>query len=213
MRSTKVKTVIQAIPAIAMAAVLTACSSQAHASGLSSAAGGGSPTTTVSSKASVPSTTTSAAPTTTTHTTPAPVAPQAAPSAAPAVHPAAAVPQAPVVSNPCGISNGACVVLSARKAWIVRNGQVIYGAVPIMPGSPSYPTPTGTFHVLYQQVMHISTEFHNAPMPYSTFFYPGDAFHVGSLGVYSHGCIHMSSTGAKTFFRDLNTGDEVKILA
>jgi hypothetical protein len=145
-----------AIPAIAVAAVLTAFSAQAHASGLES--------------------------------------------------------RTPVVSNPCGITNGACVVLSARKAWIVRNGQVIYGPAPIMPGSPAYPTPTGTFHVLYQQVMHISMEFHNAPMPYSTFFYPGDAFHVGSLGVYSHGCIHMSSTGAKTLFRDLKTGDEVKIL-
>ncbi|HWE90116.1 MAG TPA: L,D-transpeptidase [Pseudonocardiaceae bacterium] len=195
--------VILAIPTIAAAVVLVACSSEAHASDRTSGAVTAASHTSAAGPTTTSPSATSSATTSATSTAPT--------SSATPTAPKPAAPQAPAASNPCGITNGACVTLSGRRAWIVRGGQVIYQA-PIMPGSRSYPTPTGTFHVLYQQVKHISKEFHDAPMPYSTFFYPGDAFHVGSLGVYSHGCIHMSWAGAETFFHDLHVGDEVKII-
>jgi lipoprotein-anchoring transpeptidase ErfK/SrfK len=81
-----------------------------------------------------------------------------------------------------------------------------------MPGRPSYPTPTGTFHVLSKAVNYRSREFNNAPMPYAVFFYPGDAFHVGSLRVYSHGCIHLSWSSAQAFYKNLSIGDEVQVV-
>src|SRR5215217_994490 len=100
---------------------------------------------------------------------------------------------------PCAITTGACVDLSAHKAWLLKDGEVIYGPVPALPGRKSNPTPVGNFHVLYKEKMHYSKQFNNAPMPNSVFFYPGDAFHTGSLSTYSHGCIHLSSAASLKF--------------
>lgn len=130
--------------------------------------------------------------------------------------PAAALPAAPpdhrAAGLPCTATAVACVDLATHRAWLLYGGYVIYGPVPAMPGSPAYPTPTGTFHVIDKVIDYHSTEFHNAPMPYSVFFYPGDAFHVGSTGVYSHGCVHLSWSAAQRFFNDLSIGDEVQIV-
>ena len=114
---------------------------------------------------------------------------------------------------PCTATAVACVDLTTQQAWLLYDGYVIYGPVAAMPGSPVYPTPTGTFHVLDKVIDYHSTEFNNAPMPYSVFFYPGDAFHVGSPQVFSHGCVHLSWSAAQTFFQDLSVGDEVQIVA
>ena len=57
-----------------------------------------------------------------------------------------------------------------------------------------------------------STAF-NAPMPDSVFFLPGFAFHIGSLSVFSHGCIHLSASAGSMFFNTLHIGDEVQILS
>ncbi|MFZ0121015.1 MAG: L,D-transpeptidase [Pseudonocardiaceae bacterium] len=37
-------------------------------------------------------------------------------------------------------------------------------------------------------------------MPYSVFFYPGDAFHADNVNKWSHGCIHLNWDDAKAFF-------------
>lgn len=113
---------------------------------------------------------------------------------------------------PCAITSGACVDLSAKKAWLLQGGQVIYGPVPITSGRSGYPTPVGMFHVLSKEKMHYSTEFDNAPMPNSVFFYPGDAFHTGSLSTPSHGCIHLSSSASLKFFTVLHVGDRVQVV-
>lgn len=89
---------------------------------------------------------------------------------------------------------------------------MIYGPVPIMPGKPGSPTPVGMFRVIGKEKMHYSTEFNNAPMPNSVFFYPGDAFHTGSLSVYSNGCVHLSSTASLKFFNTLQLGDPVQVV-
>jgi lipoprotein-anchoring transpeptidase ErfK/SrfK len=103
--------------------------------------------------------------------------------------------------------------LSAHKAWLLRDGKVIYGPVGALGGRKSNPTPIGTFHVIGKERMHLSTEFDNAPMPFSVFFYPGDAFHTGSLATPSHGCIHLSSGASQTFFNTLHLGDVVQVVS
>jgi lipoprotein-anchoring transpeptidase ErfK/SrfK len=123
---------------------------------------------------------------------------------APAAAPAAS-------ATPCGAAAKACVDIATRQAWLVNNGQVVYGPVNIMPGRPGFRTPVGTFHVLSKNAHYWSRAF-NAPMPDSVFFYPGDAFHIGSLSVMSHGCIHLSPSAAATFFGTLQIGDEVQVL-
>ena len=70
---------------------------------------------------------------------------------------------------------------------------------------------TATRWCRYRSSLVLPAEF-KAVMPDSVFFYPGDAFHIGSLGVMSHGCIHLSPSAAATFFNTLQVGDEVQIV-
>ncbi|MDL5155833.1 L,D-transpeptidase [Actinomycetospora termitidis] len=112
---------------------------------------------------------------------------------------------------PCSIDgDGACVSLSAKRAWLVQGGEVVASA-PITSGRPGERTPTGTFHVTWKDADHRSSEFDDAPMPWSVFFHGGIAFHTGSLSRQSAGCIHLSDAVAKRFFRTLSVGDTVVV--
>jgi hypothetical protein len=134
------------------------------------------------------------------------------PSPSPLPPPVVVVPPPPVRSaTPCAVTAKACVVLSDRQAWLTDGaGHITFGPVATRGGTTKYPTPTGTFHVMSKKRLHHSREF-NAPMPYSVFFYPGDAFHTGAIGAASHGCLHLTSSSAQRFFNDLQVGDEVEI--
>ena len=109
---------------------------------------------------------------------------------------------------PCGLTDGACVSLSRKRAWLVRDGHVVLSA-PVMTGRPGERTSPGTFHVTWKDADHRSSEFDDAPMPWSVFFDGGIAFHTGSLSRQSAGCVHLSDSAARTFFRTLHVGDTV----
>ena len=98
--------------------------------------------------------------------------------------------------------------LSTKRAWLVRDGRVVLSA-PITTGRPGERTPPGTFHVTWKDSDHRSSEFDDAPMPWSVFFNGGIAFHTGSLSRQSAGCVHLSDSAARTFFRTLAVGDTV----
>ncbi|WP_245561560.1 L,D-transpeptidase [Actinomycetospora chiangmaiensis] len=118
----------------------------------------------------------------------------------------------PSSGMPCSITgDGACVSLSAKRAWLVQDGQVVRSA-PITSGRPGERTPTGTFHVTWKDANHLSSEFNDAPMPWSVFFNGGIAFHTGSLSRQSAGCIHLSDAVARQFFRTLAVGDTVVVV-
>lgn len=205
----RMKKIVLGLSAAAAVVALAACSSGSGDPQVVAAANaGGLPNNTTAAN----TTTSTSDPTTSTTTTTAPPATTTTPKhATPAVAPAA--PQSAAAPGvPCSAAARACVSLSTHKAWLVQNGAVVFGPVSIMPGSRRYPTPAGTFHVLFKNANYRSKEFDNAPMPDAVFFYPGDAFHVGSLGVYSHGCIHLSWNSAGMFFKFLQVGDEVQIL-
>ena len=113
---------------------------------------------------------------------------------------------------PCSISgDGACVDLSAKRVWLVQGGEVVRSAS-MTSGRPGERTPTGTFHVTWKDADHRSSEFNDAPMPWSVFFNGGIAFHTGSLSRQSAGCIHLSDSVARTFFRTLSVGDTVVVV-
>lgn len=118
----------------------------------------------------------------------------------------------PPAGVPCGGGVDACIDLSANKSWLLSGGEVAYGPVPITHGRPGYLTPPGTFHVGWKDIDHLSSEFNNAPMPYSVFFNGGIAFHEGSLSDLSHGCIHLSNAAARTFYEGLAVGDVVQVV-
>lgn len=113
---------------------------------------------------------------------------------------------------PCGRSAKACMSLSRGLAWLTDGaGHVVYGPVAAHGGSRHAATPVGTFRVLSKNAHYHSREF-DAPMPYSVFFYPGDAFHADNPAVASNGCIHLTSSAAQRFYRTLRIGDPVQVV-
>nr|WP_285485892.1 L,D-transpeptidase [Amycolatopsis taiwanensis] len=201
------KKILAAVGGLATAVVLAACSSPATDNAAIQPAAAASSVEQTSSAA--PTTTTP--PVSTSSSTPPPATSTKSSSSTSKTTPKSK-PTTAAPGVPCSISSGACVSLSAKKAWLVQDGKVIYGPVPALGGRKGNATPTGMFRVLSKEKMHLSREFDNAPMPNSVFFYPGDAFHTGSLSTPSHGCIHLSSTASLKFFNTLQIGQAVQIL-
>ena len=113
--------------------------------------------------------------------------------------------------SPCAPTAKACVDLSSHQAWLTDGaGHVTYGPVAARGGSEEAKTPKGSFSVLSKDAHYFSREF-QAPMPYSVFFYPGDAFHADNPATASNGCIHLAAASAQRFFAALNPGDSVQI--
>ena len=100
--------------------------------------------------------------------------------------------------------------LEGREA-LVREGQVVVTAG-ALGGRKGYETPTGTFHVQYKDIDHVSSLFDSAPMPFSVFFNDGVAFHQGSLKSKSHGCVHLAKSTAQTSYDSLKVGDTVQVV-
>ncbi|MDQ3760198.1 MAG: L,D-transpeptidase [Actinomycetota bacterium] len=120
---------------------------------------------------------------------------------------AAAAPSGPS----CVASARACVDLSAQQAWLMHDGNIAYGPVPVATGKASFPTDVGTFRVFWKDRDHRSRLFDNAPMPYSVFYNGDEAFHQGSITVRSHGCVRLKQRAAQTFYNTLHVGDVVQV--
>jgi hypothetical protein len=138
--------------------------------------------------------------------------------AAPPPPPAPAAPDAPVAGTPCNALARACVDLDQQKAWLIQNGKVIRGPVPVASGGAGQATPTGdSFRVYRKDKDHKSQEYklpngQPAPMPWSVFFADGGiAFHSGDPNKSSGGCIHLNPADAVAFFNNLQLGDRVQV--
>ncbi|MFC4949297.1 L,D-transpeptidase [Pseudonocardia sp. GCM10023141] len=117
-----------------------------------------------------------------------------------------------VAGTPCTATAKACVDLAHNQAWLIRDGRVIRGPVPITQGATDQTTPVGTFGVQWKDQHHRSSEYNNAPMEYSVFFAPGGiAFHEGSLQKQSAGCVHLSADDAAAWYNYLQVGDQVQV--
>lgn len=78
-------------------------------------------------------------------------------------------------------------------------------AFAVSTGRGRYRTPTGTWQAQWLSPRHRSKKYHNAPMPWSVFFYKGYAIHgtteINRLGQpASHGCIRLHPDNAKIFY-------------
>ncbi|MHA6794081.1 L,D-transpeptidase [Pseudonocardia bannensis] len=116
-----------------------------------------------------------------------------------------------IPGTPCTVTAKACVDLDGQEAWLVDEGEVVRGPVPISSGGSGNETPTGDFRVEWKHDDHISGEF-GSPMPYSVFFAEGGiAFHEGPLDHPSAGCVRLAHEDAVAFFDQLAVGDEVQV--
>jgi hypothetical protein len=105
------------------------------------------------------------------------------------------------------------VNVKTQRAVLYRNGVPI-GATSISTGRPGRATPTGIFTILQKQVVHHSSKYDNAPMPYmERLTWEGVALHAGNLPGYpaSHGCIRMPAGFAKLLYGVTNLGMTVVI--
>lgn len=121
--------------------------------------------------------------------------------------------------TPCAISTRACVDLETQRAWLIRDGKVTRGPVPIASGGAGQETPLGhSFRVYRKNKDHKSGEFtgpdgNPAPMPWSVFFADGGvAFHGGDRERASAGCVKLDLPEAEAFFNDLVEGDKVQVV-
>jgi hypothetical protein len=130
---------------------------------------------------------------------------------------------AKVAGTPCTATASACVDVRKKKAWLIKNGKVVRGPVPIATGGKGEDTPTGNvFRVYRKDKDHKSEEAkiksgpkkgQPAPMPYSVFFEDGGiAFHAGSPSAASAGCVHLNSADAIAFFNFLQVGQHVQVM-
>lgn len=100
-----------------------------------------------------------------------------------------------------------------QRAVLFRNGVPI-AATTISTGRAGRETPTGVFSVLEKQVVHHSSKYDNAPMPYmQRLTWGGVALHAGHLPGYpaSHGCIRMPAAFAQLLYGETRLGMTVVI--
>jgi hypothetical protein len=103
--------------------------------------------------------------------------------------------------------------LTAQRVMVYRDGALI-AASSISTGSMGRETPTGVFTILEKKVMHRSTTYDNAPMPYmQRLTSKGIAIHAGDLPGYpaSHGCIRLPNEFAKKLYAVTELGTPVMI--
>ena len=103
--------------------------------------------------------------------------------------------------------------LTAQRAMVYRDGALI-AASAISTRSLGRETPTGVFTILEKQVMHRSTTYDDAPMPYmQRLTSKGIAIHAGDLPGYaaSHGCIRLPNDFAKRLYTITEIGTPVMI--
>lgn len=103
--------------------------------------------------------------------------------------------------------------LTTQRATLYRDG-VLVAASSISTGSEGRETPTGVFTILEKQVMHRSSTYDNAPMPYmQRLTWKGVAMHAGDLPGYaaSHGCIRFPTEFAKKLYAVTEIGTPVMI--
>ncbi|MFC4945703.1 L,D-transpeptidase [Pseudonocardia sp. GCM10023141] len=117
-----------------------------------------------------------------------------------------------VEGTPCTPTTRACVDLDSHTAWLFDKGAIVRGPLQISSGGPGMATPRGNFQVEWKDKDHHTSEFNNAPMPFSVFFAPGGiAFHEGSVETTSAGCVHLTLEDASAFYDFLSVGDVVEV--
>jgi hypothetical protein len=120
------------------------------------------------------------------------------------------------VWQPAAASTGPLFIvieLTTQRVMVYRDGVPI-GASTISTGIKGRETPTGTFTVLQKEVVHRSSTYDDAPMPYmQRLTEKGIAMHAGHLPGYpaSHGCIRLPSAFAKLLFGATSIGTPVMI--
>lgn len=105
------------------------------------------------------------------------------------------------------------ISLADQRALIYRDG-VLIGASAVSTGTEGRETPTGVFPILEKEVVHHSSKYDDAPMPFmERLTWYGIALHGGPLPGYaaSHGCIRLPLAFARKLFGVTEVGTKVVV--
>ena len=117
-----------------------------------------------------------------------------------------------VEGTPCTEDVRACVDLAGKRAWLVEDGVVVRGPLPVGIGGQGHETPKGDFVVEWKDTNHRSVEYDGALMPFAVFFAEGGiAFHEGEVERPSKGCVRLGHEDAIEFYDFLEVGDAVEV--
>jgi lipoprotein-anchoring transpeptidase ErfK/SrfK len=116
----------------------------------------------------------------------------------------------------CNAGGGltACVDLSLQTMWVIRDGAVVFGPVPVRTGFSGYATPAGTYRIDYRNVKEWSKPY-KVWLPYWQHFIDGIGFHetttyLHDMGNGSHGCVNLLHADAVELWGLLKNGTTVK---
>ena len=98
-----------------------------------------------------------------------------------------------------------CYSRSTNELFVLSSGTLVNTWL-VRGGALGLETVLGTHPVYWKDIDHRSSIFHNAPMPYSQFFYGGEAVHGSATMMdprigHSHGCINMYIEDAADLWR------------
>ena len=115
--------------------------------------------------------------------------------------------------RPAGTPLLAVVALAEQRVTIFdADGKIL--RAPVSTGQTGYETPAGIYSVIQKEAEHYSNLYDDAEMPFmQRITWSGIALHAGVLPGYpaSHGCIRMSSDGAKLFYDTVKVGTPVTV--
>jgi lipoprotein-anchoring transpeptidase ErfK/SrfK len=105
------------------------------------------------------------------------------------------------------------ISLTSQRLNLYKNGASVFTA-PVSTGRPGFSTPSGRFVVTDKHLMHTSTIYKTAQMPFFMRLNCRDfGMHEGQLPGYpaSHGCIRLPGSAARQLFKDVPIGTLVTI--
>lgn len=117
--------------------------------------------------------------------------------------------------NPPPAGTRLCANLTHQTLWVSKNGVRTMTAARMRSGDPrlsnSATTVTGNFTIYLKDIDHVSSVFGSA-MPYSMFFYRGQAIHGSTFSLPgSHGCINVTMDDARRLWNRAPVGTPISI--
>lgn len=106
------------------------------------------------------------------------------------------------------------IALAAQRGLLFVNNQLAMD-FPVCTGSPSRPTPTGSFEVLEKDRHHHSNLYDHAPMHcFMRLTWDGIGMHIGPMAgkPASHGCIRLPEQAARSLYACVPLGTPVQIM-
>lgn len=130
--------------------------------------------------------------------------------------PEALQPPRPPPSAKEALRDGVLIIVSlaSQQAFVFKKGE-LWDATPVSTGRPGYETPTGVFPILEKDVLHRSTLYDDAPMPYmQRLTWGGVALHAGRVPGYraSHGCIRLPQGFAQKLYSITNFSSTIVLV-